>query len=114
MLTLVRDQPDLSDGDLKPGLSGRRSAQVQASGKRLDNILPARQNPRLRLKVRDISTGGLSALSDKPVLEGEHIAVQFPAPFGVPIWSAYGHVVHCEKGPKGYRLSVEFDPRPAA
>jgi hypothetical protein len=114
MLMLVRDQQNMPADQPGHRSSGRRSSQLQASGRRLDNILPARQNPRLRLKVRDVSTGGLSALSDKPVLEGEHIAVQFPAPFGVPIWSAYGHVVHCEKGPKGYRLSVEFDPRPAA
>jgi len=82
--------------------------------RRLDHSLSARRQPRLTLDVRDLSVGGMSALSDQPVVQGEHVRVSFPASNGSPWWDAFGRVVRCEPSALGYRLAVEFDPLPAA
>jgi hypothetical protein len=90
-----------------------KKASKLAVGHRMDHSTPARQDPHLKLRVRDWSNNGVSAIVDKPVETGEEIAISVGSSAGVSDW-AYGHVVQCRPGSKGYQVSVEFDPRPAA
>ncbi len=92
----------------------RREIQAQVQGRRTDHSLQARQEPRISLVLRDLSLGGLSAISDHPVSAGEHLTVIFP-PLGAQRgWDAFGRVLRCDPSGLGYRVAVEFDPLPAA
>lgn len=92
----------------------RKETHARVEGMRLDHTLQAHRAPQLSLALRDLSLGGLSALSQMPLECGERIAVFFP-PQGVSRgWDAYGHVRRCEPSSMGYRIAVEFDPLPAA
>lgn len=82
--------------------------------RRLDHSLAAHRQPRMSLSVRDISMDGLSAITDQPVVRGEHVGISFPADDGRRSWGAVGRVVRCEPEDEGYRIAVEFDPLPAA
>ncbi len=99
----------------------RREASGSVSGKRLDHALPALRNPCLTLALRDVSVGGISALSDARLERGERLTVTFPAHgvFAVggakrPGWDAVGRVVRCDRSGLGYRVAVEFDAVPTA
>ena len=92
----------------------RREFHSQVQGVRLDNTVAARQMPWLSLHLRDLSIGGLSALSPAPLERGERLTVSFPETGPLPKWDAYGRVLRCEKSALGYRIAVEFDPLPAA
>lgn len=99
---------------LCPGSSVKpKKTSKMAIGHRMDHSATARQDPHLTLKVKDWSHDGVSAIVDKPVEAGEEIAIALGTKAGVRDW-AYGHVVQCKPGGKGYQVSVEFDPRPAA
>jgi hypothetical protein len=87
---------------------------MEVQGKRLDHTLPALRNPSLTLNVRDLSAGGLSALSDLPLLPGERIAVTFPTQGLRMGWDACGTVLRCEPAALGYRIAVEFEQVPSA
>ena len=88
----------------------RKEIQARVEGKRLDHSIPALQQPHLSLALRDLSIGGLSAISTQPVDAGERIAVFFP-PQGVNRgWDAYGRIIRCDASHFGYRVAVEFDP----
>ena len=92
----------------------RREFHARVESQRLDHSIPARQNPHLSLSLKDLSLGGLSAISQTAVDAGERLAVYFP-PLGTQRgWDAYGKVLRCEPSSFGYRLAVEFDPLPAA
>jgi hypothetical protein len=99
----------------------RREQSGRVTGKRLDHALPALRNPSLTLELRDVSVGGLSALSPSPLERGERLTVTFPA-LGVFAagaakragWDAVGRVVRCEQSGLGYRVAVEFDAVPTA
>ena len=83
-------------------------------GKRVDHTIAAHREPHLALALRDLSIGGLSAISQTPVEAGERLAVFFP-PQGIKRgWDAYGRVIRCNPSAMGYRIAVEFDPIPAA
>jgi len=56
----------------------RKEFHATVQGNRVDHTLEARQSPRLNLMLRDLSLGGLSAISDHPLSRGEHLAVFFP------------------------------------
>jgi hypothetical protein len=114
MLNLRYPHLAIAPESLDKPQSQRSAAQLLADACRLDHSPSARRQPRLRLNVRDVSLGGLSAIADLPVQEGEHVSVRFPPNLSGPMWSAYGHVVRCEPSARGYRVAVEFDPRPAA
>ena len=90
----------------------RREFQVRVEGKRLDHSIPARQQPHLTLALRDLSLGGLSAISQQPLGRGERLAVFFPPHGSLRGWDAYGRVVRCEPSTFGYRVAVEFDATP--
>lgn len=99
----------------------RETAGRRVTGKRLDHSLPALRNPCLTLTLRDVSLGGLSALSPAPLERGERLTVSFPAQGVFAVgnaeragWDAVGRVVRCEPSGLGYRIAVEFDAVPTA
>ena len=92
----------------------RKEVHGHVEGRRLDHTIAARQNPRLSLTLRDISLGGLSALSDTVVAKGERVSVFFPPEGTRRGWDASGRVIRCQPSGTGYRIAVEFDPIPAA
>jgi hypothetical protein len=92
----------------------RKELTARCEGKRLDHTLSACKQPHLSLSTRDISVGGLSAISDVPLDRGERVSVFFP-PHGIMRgWDAYGRVVRCEQSTMGYRVALEFESLPAA
>jgi len=92
----------------------RKEISARVEGRRLDHSIDARQQPQLSLMLRDVSLGGLSAITDKPVGRGERISVFFPPQGPARGWDAYGRIIRCDPSPAGYRLAVAFDPLPAA
>jgi len=92
----------------------RREFQVRVEGKRLDHSIPARQQPHLTMALRDLSLGGLSAISQLPLGRGERLAVYFPPHGSLRGWDAYGRVTRCEPSTFGYRVAVEFETTPMA
>jgi hypothetical protein len=92
----------------------RREVRTRVAGMRLDHSLPARQQPHLSLSLRDLSLGGLSAVTDAPVSAGERVSVYFPPEGLRQGWDAYGRVIRCQPSGVGYRVAVAFDPLPAA
>ena len=92
----------------------RTEMTADVQGHRLDHSLQARQDPRLTLTLRDLSLGGLSAISDRPLSKGEHITVVFPRTGTNRGWDAFGRVIRCDPSALGYRVAMEFDPLPAA
>ena len=86
---------------------------MRVEGKRLDHTIPARQQPHLTLALRDLSLGGLSAISQQPLGAGERLAVFFPPHGSLRGWDAYGRVVRCEPSTFGYRVAVEFETTPS-
>jgi hypothetical protein len=99
----------------------RRETTGRVTGKRIDHALPALRKPCLTLELRDVSIGGLSALSPAPLERGERLTVTFPAHgvfsvggAGRAGWDAVGRVVRCEQSGLGYRVAVEFEAVPTA
>ena len=92
----------------------RREVTMTVAGTRLDHSIPARRQPALAMDVRDLSVGGLSALTETPLMPGELIAVTFPAEGLKMGWNACGRVIRCSPSALGYRVAVEFDMLPAA
>jgi hypothetical protein len=92
----------------------RKEVKALVEGLRCDHSVPARQQPQLTLALRDLSLGGLSAISDTPVNPGERLAVYFPPQGTRGGWDASGRVLRCSPSGMGYRLAVEFDALPAA
>ncbi len=80
----------------------------------MDNTIEARQYPQLTLHLRDVSFGGLSAISPTPLAQGEQLAVFFPRNGNVGGWDTLGRVVRCEPSTLGYRVALEFDSLLAA
>lgn len=106
-------------GEIEPSGAERRvfprkEVHCRIEGKRLDHSVPARQNPQLSLALRDLSLGGLAAISQVPVSSGERISVFFPPQGHNRGWDACGRVIRCQASGTGYRVAVEFDPIPAA
>ena len=92
----------------------RKDIQARVEGKRLDHSIPARQQPHVSLSLRDLSLGGLSAISEMPLGAGERVAVFFPPQGPSRGWDAYGRVIRCDPSSLGFRIAVEFDPLPMA
>ena len=110
--------PTLALSDAERRLFPRKESKAYVAGQRLDHSLPARQNPEVTLALRDISLGGLSAISDLPLGKGERLAITFPPHAFNGGWSRRGRVIRCEAGAVGYRVAVafdiDFDPMPMA
>ncbi len=92
----------------------RKEISARIEGRRLDHSIDARQQPQLSLQLRDVSLGGLSAITDRAVGRGERISVFFPPQGPARGWDAYGRIIRCDPSPAGFRVAVEFDPLPAA
>jgi c-di-GMP-binding flagellar brake protein YcgR len=92
----------------------RKEVHAQLEIRRVDNTLDARRNPKLTLYLRDLSLGGMSAISPCPLAQGERLSLHFPRQGDLGGWDAVGHVRRCVQSALGYRVSVEFDPLPAA
>ena len=112
-MRLVKDDMMKLDG-AERRIFPRKEANGHIEGRRIDHTITARQNPRLSLTLRDISLGGISAISDTVLEHGERISVFFPPQGSRRGWDAYGKIVRCQPSGTGYRIGVEFDPIPAA
>ena len=97
----------------------RKEISARVEGKRMDHSLSALREPHLTLSLRDLSLGGLSAISPMPLERGERLTFSFP-PQNLTSgalrggWDAVGRVLRCETSALGYRIAVEFDALPAA
>jgi hypothetical protein len=110
-LSIVGHEPSGAERRVFP----RKEVNVRIEGKRLDHSIDARQMPHLSLMVRDVSLGGLAAITAAPVARGERVTVFFPPEGPARGWDAYGRVIRCDVAPTGgYRVAVAFDPLPAA
>src|SRR5215475_4227115 len=92
----------------------RKEVNARIDGLRHDHTIAAHRQPQLSLHLRDLSLGGLSAISQTPLDSGEKLTVFFPPQGTKRGWDAYGRVLRCEPSGFGYRVAVEFDPIPAA
>src|SRR5262245_27647992 len=92
----------------------RKEVHASIEGKRIDHTVEARRTPKFHLHLRDLSYGGMSALSPLPLDRGERLSMMFP-PIGTTSgWDAQGRVLRCEPSSMGYRIAVEFDLQVAA
>src|SRR2546426_2763467 len=57
----------------------RKEVQAAVEGKRIDHTIEARRTPAFQLHLRDLSFGGLSALSPMPLDRGERLSIAIPA-----------------------------------
>lgn len=92
----------------------RTETHDTVEARRLDHTLSARRDPRLSLQLRDVSAGGLSALTATPMMVGERVDVKFPSVGLRPSWAAFGRVIRIQPSEFGYRIAVEFDSLAAA
>jgi PilZ domain-containing protein len=92
----------------------RKELNTEVQGRRLDHSLAALRQPVLTMTLRDVSAGGLCALSDTPIPAGEHVTISVPGRGVFGGWDAYGRVIRCSPSGVGYRVAVEFDRLPAA
>jgi hypothetical protein len=126
MVALLQTPPRMAiAGSIQPAKQGaerrafpRNELHGRIESKRMDHTLPALRQPHLEMALRDLSIGGLSALSPAPLMRGERISVSFPAQSASGRlhagWDAAGRVVRCEPSGLGYRVALEFDAMPAA
>ena len=92
----------------------RKQVDARVQGKRLDHSIDARRMPFLHLSLKDVSVGGLAAISSQPVAAGERVNVFFPPEGTNRGWDACGRVIRCDAGHFGYRIAVEFEAIPLA
>ncbi|MDQ3625491.1 MAG: PilZ domain-containing protein [Verrucomicrobiota bacterium] len=92
----------------------RKEVSGHVESRRVDHTIEAQRNPRLSLTLRDLSLGGLSAISDVPVNAGERLAVFFPPQGATRGWDAAGRVIRCQPSGMGYRVALEFEQLPMA
>ena len=92
----------------------RKEVHAELDVARIDNTLDALKTPKVTLYLRDLSLGGMSAISPLPLQQGERLALHFPRTETYGGWDAVGHVRRCVQSALGYRVAVEFDPLPAA
>jgi hypothetical protein len=107
-----------TDADVKNGAERRvfprKEVHASIEGKRIDHTIEARRTPKFNLHLRDLSYGGMCALSPLPLERGERLSMMFP-PLGTTSgWDACGRVLRCDQSPMGYRIAVEFDLQAAA
>ena len=116
-MVALMDMPSLriaDTGGAERRIFPRKECSARVEGRRLDNTLTARQQPQLSLDLRDVSLGGLSAISQMPLQRGERLTVFFPENGPLRGWDAFGRVLRCAPSALGYRVAVEFDSLPAA
>jgi len=92
----------------------RKEMSADVESRRLDHTIPAHRFPRFQVALRDVSMGGLSAITPMPLAPGERLSFAFPNQGDRQSWAAAGHVIRCEMSSMGYRIAVEFDGMMAA
>jgi hypothetical protein len=90
--------------------SPRREVRTMALMTRLDHALAALQNPRLIVAMRDLSDGGMAAISGVPIDAGERVSVRVVPDGATQGWTAAGRVVRCDQSGLAYRVAIAFDP----
>ena len=115
MIALLKmsDASDAGRG-LERRVFPRKEVNTEVQGRRLDHTLSALRQPVLKMAMRDVSAGGLCALSDTPIAAGERVSVSVAGNMMFGGWDAYGRVIRCSPSGMGYRVAVEFDRLPAA
>ena len=119
MVALMPTTPPLSimsiGGGAERRMFPRKQVNARIEGRRMDHSIEAHQQPQVSFMLRDVSLGGLSALTDMAVGRGERLTVFFPPQGPARGWDAYGRVIRCEPSATGgYRVAMAFDPLPAA
>jgi hypothetical protein len=104
----------LNDPDCFRKASPSKEQPQPIEVRRLDNTIEAHRQRRMLVKMQQSTGAGLWATSDRPLAAGERLAVSFSPGFGPGCYDAVARVVRCDKRGPNYRLSVQFDPRPAA
>ena len=102
------------DNDDNRRIFPRKECHAQVEARRMDHSVTAHRFPQFTLALRDLSFGGLSAITQMPLDRGERLAVFFPKEGQLQEWDARGRVLRCDTSSLGYRVAVEFDPLPAA
>lgn len=92
----------------------RKEVHADVETRRVDHSVAARREPRVTMALRDLSLGGMSAISPTPLNSGEKLTVFFPPLGSLGGWDAVGRVIRCMPSALGYRVAVEFDPIPMA
>ena len=115
MIALLK-MSDETDGGrgLERRVFPRKELAADVEGRRLDHSLAALRQPVLKMALRDVSAGGLCAISDTPLAAGERVTVSMPGRGVFGGWDAHGRVIRCSPSGVGYRVAVEFDLLPAA
>ena len=115
MVALLKmPRPLVALGDQEKRIFPRKEVHAAVQAARKDHTVEARRDPHLTLTLRDLSLGGMSAISPTPLNNGERLQVHFPRLGTVGGWDAMGYVLRCNPSAMGYRIAVEFDPLPVA
>ena len=114
MVAFASPSPFVIENPADRRMFPRKEVAAKVEGRRLDHTVDARRNPNLTLHLRDLSLGGLSALSEVALNRGERVSIFFPAQGPSRGWDAFGRVIRCEPSTMGFRLAMEFDSLPAA
>jgi hypothetical protein len=112
LLKMPRSLAAASDTDRR--IFPRKQVHADVQTNRADHTLSALREPRVTMALRDLSLGGMSAISPMPLACGERLTVYFPPLGTMGGWDAIGRVLRCMPSALGYRVAVEFDPLPAA
>lgn len=91
---------------------------------RLDHNMHAYRHPLCSLRLRNLSDGGVGAISDYPLAIDERVSVYFQPHGAEQGFEIQGHVVRCmplrggaedaELRTTGYEIGLRFDPAAAA
>ena len=114
MVALLRMPRKLAGKPDERRVFSRKEVHAEVQANRVDHTLAARRQPRVTLALRDLSLGGMSAISPMPLEQGERVAVHFPPLGDMGGWDAIGRVLRCVPSALGYRVALEFDPLRAA
>jgi hypothetical protein len=88
----------------------RKEVHADVMANRIDHSISAHREPKVTMALRDLSLGGMSAISPTPMSSGEKLTVFFPPLGANGGWDAIGRVIRCMPSAMGYRIAVEFDP----
>ena len=117
MVALSMPQLKLSASPAERRVHPRRSISLTIRGKRIEQGFAALRHAPLSMSLRDLSAGGMSAISPAPLAPGERLSLSIPVmgpriPGSPGEWDAVGRVIRCEPSSLGYRIAVEFDTDP--
>jgi hypothetical protein len=108
LLKMPKSFATLSDEEKR--VFPRKEVHADVEANRTDHSIMAHREPTVRMALRDLSLGGMSAISPTPLSSGEKLTVFFPPLGSHGGWDAVGRVIRCSPSAMGYRVAVEFDP----